>query len=73
MGSPGFPLFSVILLGIITGRVQRPVNERKAKEGRNVGSCKDRMNYQQPFAEPPLKNVSTKLPEAGEKSTDTEK
>lgn len=31
------------------------------------------MNCQHPFAEPPLKNVSNKLPEASGKSTDTEK
>lgn len=53
--------------------MQGPVDERKAKEGRNVGGYKDQMNCQHPFAEPPLKNVSNKLPEASGKSTDTEK
>lgn len=67
---PVFPLFSVILPGIITGRAQRPVNERKAKEERNVGYCKDQMNILQPFAEPPLQNVTTKSPESDGGSTD---
>lgn len=70
---PVFPLFSVILLGIITGRAQRAVNGRTAREGRNVGYRKDQMNILQPFAEPPLKKVSTKPPESDGRSTDIEK
>ena len=70
---PVFPLFSVILLGIITGRVRRAVCERKAREERNVGYCKDQMNILQSFAEPPLKNVSTKPPDPDGGSTDIEK
>lgn len=71
--TPVFPLFSVILLGIVTGKAWRPANERKVREERNAPYCKEQMNILQPFAEPPLKNVSTKPSESDGGSTDIEK
>lgn len=53
---PVLPLFSmiqVIVLGILTGRVQRSVNERKDSEERNLGYCEDQRSIVPPFAEPP--------------------
>lgn len=67
---PVFPIFSVILLGNITGSAWRSVSKRKAREERNVGFCEDQMNILQLFAEPPLKKVSAKPPESDGGRTD---
>lgn len=70
---PVSPLLPATLLGMVTRRAWKPVNERKPRVERYVSYCRDQMNILQPFAETTLKNVSTEPPESDGGSTDIEK